>query len=93
MNAAAHEEIEGFMSGLERRNPGEPEFQQAVREVAETLIPFTLDHDPGASGTEMVALPSASGNDRGLDHHRSYGRERARLRLGPRCPTRHRDPR
>ena len=44
MNEAAHEEIERFMHGLERRNPGEPEFQQAVREVAETLIPFTLDH-------------------------------------------------
>ena len=44
MNAAAHEEIDGFMHGLERRNPGESEFQQAVREVAETLIPFTLDH-------------------------------------------------
>ena len=44
MNRAARNEIETFMHGLERRNPGEPEFQQAVREVAETLIPFTLDH-------------------------------------------------
>jgi glutamate dehydrogenase (NADP+) len=44
MDAATHEEIDGFMHGLERRNPGEPEFQQAVREVAETLVPFTLDH-------------------------------------------------
>lgn len=43
-NAAAHDEIEHFMSGLVKRNPGEPEFQQAVREVAETLIPFTLDN-------------------------------------------------
>jgi glutamate dehydrogenase (NADP+) len=44
MKASTHEEIERFMHGLERRNPGEPEFQQAVREVAESLIPFTLDH-------------------------------------------------
>jgi glutamate dehydrogenase (NADP+) len=44
MNEAAHNDIESFMHGLERRNPGEPEFQQAVREVAETLIPFTLDN-------------------------------------------------
>ncbi|MFT6291034.1 MAG: glutamate dehydrogenase (NADP+), partial [Ilumatobacter sp.] len=43
-NAAAHDEIEHFMNGLVKRNPGEPEFQQAVREVAETLIPFTLDN-------------------------------------------------
>ena len=41
---AAQEELDGFMSGLERRNPGEPEFQQAVHEVAQTLVPFTLDH-------------------------------------------------
>ena len=33
-------EIQTFMSGLERRNPHQPEFQQAVREVVETLIPF-----------------------------------------------------
>lgn len=37
-------EIEKFMSGLERRNAGEPEFQQAVREVMETLVPYTLEH-------------------------------------------------
>ncbi|WP_040495126.1 NADP-specific glutamate dehydrogenase [Ilumatobacter nonamiensis] len=44
MNDGVRQELDGFMNGLERRNPGEPEFQQAVREVAETLIPFTLDH-------------------------------------------------
>ena len=32
--------LESFISGLERRNPGEPEFHQAVREVAETVMPF-----------------------------------------------------
>ena len=32
------------MQGLVRRNPGEPEFHQAVREVAESLMPFVLDH-------------------------------------------------
>src|SRR5688572_3345537 len=37
-------EIEKFMSGLERRNPGEPEFHQAVREVMETLVPYTLEN-------------------------------------------------
>jgi glutamate dehydrogenase (NADP+) len=36
-------EIDKFMQGLERRNPGEPEFHQAVREVMETLIPYTLE--------------------------------------------------
>jgi len=33
-----------FMSGLKKRNPGEPEFQQAVREVAESILPFVADH-------------------------------------------------
>ena len=37
-------ELEHFMQGLVKRNPGEPEFHQAVREVAETLMPFILDN-------------------------------------------------
>ncbi len=43
-NPTVEAELAKFMGGLERRNPGEPEFHQAVREVAETLIPFVLDH-------------------------------------------------
>jgi len=38
-------ELNRFMHGLERRNPGEPEFHQAVREFAETIIPY-LDERP-----------------------------------------------
>jgi glutamate dehydrogenase (NADP+) len=33
-------ELEEFMNGLIRRNPGEPEFHQAVHEVAQHIIPF-----------------------------------------------------
>ncbi len=40
----AHQEVENFMTGLIRRNPGEPEFHQAVREVVETLMPYVLEH-------------------------------------------------
>ena len=32
------------MHGLVKRNPGESEFHQAVREVTESLMPFILDH-------------------------------------------------
>ena len=32
------------MAGLVRRNPGEPEFHQAVREVAESIVPFVMAH-------------------------------------------------
>jgi glutamate dehydrogenase (NADP+) len=35
--------IEQFMEGVVRRNPGEPEFQQAVQEVAESIFPYIAD--------------------------------------------------
>ena len=38
------ERLAAFMTGLERRNPGEAEFQQAVHEVAESLMPFLAAH-------------------------------------------------
>ena len=36
-------EVESFMSGVMRRNPGQPEFHQAVREVVGSLMPFVLE--------------------------------------------------
>ena len=44
MATTSNERLEDFMAGLARRNPGQPEFHQAVREVAETLVPFILAH-------------------------------------------------
>ena len=44
MNKAAQSELDKFMKGLIRRNPGEPEFHQAVQEVAESLAPFIMEH-------------------------------------------------
>ncbi len=44
MSDQASREVERFMQGLVKRNPGEPEFHQAVREVGESLMPFILDH-------------------------------------------------
>ncbi len=43
-SAELRTELDRFMTGLVRRNPGEPEFHQAVREVAESVLPFTLEH-------------------------------------------------
>lgn len=37
-------EVKKFMRGLIKRNPGEPEFHQAVQEVTESLMPFILEH-------------------------------------------------
>ncbi|MCF7765224.1 MAG: NADP-specific glutamate dehydrogenase [Verrucomicrobia bacterium] len=45
MSNAAATEVEQFMQGLVKRNPGELEFHQAVREVIETLMPVVLDND------------------------------------------------
>ncbi len=43
-SAAAKAECDSFMTGLRKRNPGETEFHQAVEEVAESLMPFILEH-------------------------------------------------
>jgi len=37
------QELDRFMAGLIRRNPGEEEFHQAVHEVAATIIPYVHD--------------------------------------------------
>ena len=44
MTSPTQTDFSTFMSGLKKRNPGEPEFQQAVREVAESILPFVADH-------------------------------------------------
>jgi glutamate dehydrogenase (NADP+) len=36
--------LDRFMEGLKKRNPNEPEFHQAVYEVAESVIPYILDN-------------------------------------------------
>lgn len=38
-------DIECFMEGLIKRNPGEEEFHQAVREVATDVVPFVARHE------------------------------------------------
>ncbi|MFP3941990.1 MAG: Glu/Leu/Phe/Val dehydrogenase dimerization domain-containing protein, partial [Thermoanaerobaculia bacterium] len=37
-------ELDAFMEDIIRRNPGELEFHQAVREVAEKVVPFVNEH-------------------------------------------------
>ena len=36
--------VEQFMARIKAKNPAEPQFHQAVQEVAETLIPFIEEH-------------------------------------------------
>lgn len=44
LTGTPQQEVEAFMQGLVRRNPGETEFHQAVREVAESLMPFLIEN-------------------------------------------------
>jgi glutamate dehydrogenase (NADP+) len=44
MPKSGKDEMKRFMRGLIKRNPGEPEFHQAVREVAQSLLPFIRDN-------------------------------------------------
>ncbi|MBN7795062.1 NADP-specific glutamate dehydrogenase [Parahaliea mediterranea] len=43
MNAQQVEDLTSFMEAVVRRNPGEPEFHQAVHEVAMDIIPYLAD--------------------------------------------------
>jgi glutamate dehydrogenase (NADP+) len=40
-----HVDLEGFMEGVKRRNPGQTEFVQAVQEVAEDIFEFIKDKE------------------------------------------------
>ena len=55
-NENARERLDAFMAGCIRRNPGEPEFHQAVREVAESLIPFVAAHPEYQAGRILERL-------------------------------------
>jgi glutamate dehydrogenase (NADP+) len=49
-------ELKRFMNGLIRRNPGQPEFHQAVYEAAEHLIPFVLENPKYREGQILERL-------------------------------------
>jgi glutamate dehydrogenase (NADP+) len=49
-------DLQSFMHGLIRRNPGEPEFHQAVQEVVETLLPFLQDHPTYREGNILERM-------------------------------------
>ena len=49
-------DLDCFMRGLARRNPGEREFHQAVREVVGSLIPFLRDHPKYAVGAILERM-------------------------------------
>lgn len=52
----AEDRIESFMKGLVRRNPGEKEFHQAVREFVSTVMPFVMEHRKYLDGYVLERL-------------------------------------
>jgi glutamate dehydrogenase (NADP+) len=46
MAASDHVDLERFIAGVNKRNPGQPEFVQAVTEVAEDIFDFIADKAP-----------------------------------------------
>ncbi len=44
MEISAKQRLDNFMNGLDRRNPGQSEFHQAVYEVAVDIIPFMQEN-------------------------------------------------
>lgn len=47
------ESVKKFVDSVEKRNPNEPEFLQAVREVAETVIPF-IEENPKYQDAKLL---------------------------------------
>ena len=47
------ENITNFVASVEKNNPNEPEFIQAVREVAETVIPF-IENNPRYQNVKLL---------------------------------------
>ena len=45
--------IDAFMDGVKQRNANEPEFLQAVYEVAETIVPF-IEENPKYKGKQLL---------------------------------------
>ena len=45
MSANDHVDLEGFMKGVKARNPGQPEFVQAVQEVATDVFDYISDKE------------------------------------------------
>ena len=48
--------VEQFMAAVAARNPNEPEFLQAVQEVAESILPFERDHSEYAEARVLERM-------------------------------------
>jgi glutamate dehydrogenase (NADP+) len=70
--------LESFMERVEARNPGEPEFLQAVHEVAETVVPYITSRP---EYEEAGILDRMAEPDRVIMFRTSWVDDRGRTRL------------
>ena len=70
--------LDAFIAGVNRRNPNEPEFQQAVREVAETIIPY-LSENPRY--VEEIVLERMTEPDRIIVFRVNWDDDQGRRRI------------
>ena len=77
-NLSVKQELDRFMTGLVRRNPGEEVFHQAVQEVATTIIPYVHDkpHYRNARILERMTEP-----DRVISFRVSWEDDEANVRV------------
>ena len=65
MAVSDHVNFNDFMEGVKRRNPGQPEFVQAVQEVSEDIFDFIADNGyfgtaaPGRRGAMLLSSASS----------------------------------
>lgn len=72
------EHLESFLSGFVRRNPNEPEFQQAVREVANDVFPVLKDH---REFTDHLILERMTEPDRIIAFRVSWDDDEGNMRI------------
>ncbi len=56
MNRTKHEDVESFLGQVAQRNPGQPEYLQAVTEVLESLWPYIQQHPKYAQHSLLERL-------------------------------------
>lgn len=71
-------DLDSFMAWIRDRNPNEPEFQQAVEEVAESVVPFIADH---ASYRDARVLERITEPDRVLSFRVTWEDDEGNVRV------------
>lgn len=70
--------LKNFLAGFERRNPQEPEFQQAVREVAHDVFPYLAEH---AEFTDKLVFERMTEPDRIIVFRVSWEDDAGNMRI------------